>query len=455
MKLLFRNLLARNLLAHQVSAFGFIALFGPQAFAYDQPIAGMSPEQRLEFSLGKSLFERFWVPSPSSTTASDGLGPLFNARSCHSCHVNGGRGHAPTADQLGSDVPSFFIRLGAITQPSMDKVIGDPVYGRQIQPFSATKVMPEADYRVIWQQKLVQLADGTEVKLRQPVLDWTRLNYGELAADTGISMRVSPPLVGMGLLDSIPLSRLQQLADPDDTNADGISGRINWREVNGNLVAGRFGHKASNVSLREQNHSAFNGDLGLSTPLFPYPSGDCTSGQPLCIDSPNGNSPHLDDLEVSQEQSRLVDFFVAHMAPPAMRNLNEPWFLEGKAIFDELNCGACHTPKHITQSDRFPLLDGKTIYPFTDLLLHDMGPELASDFPVYSANPQEWRTAPLWGIGLSDKISGRTGFLHDGRARTIEEAILWHGGEAQQSKRGYTQLNQEQRSVLIRFLESL
>jgi CxxC motif-containing protein (DUF1111 family) len=259
----------------------------------------------------------------------------------------------------------------------------------------------------------------------------------------------------MGLLNSIPVARLQQLADPDDANGDGISGRINWRRVNEEQVAGRFGHKASNISLMEQNHSAFNSDLGLSTALFTNPSGDCTAAQSLCVDAPNGNSPHLDNLEVSHEQSRLVDFFVSHMAPPVMKNLNEPWFLEGKAIFDELNCGACHTPKHTTQSDRFPLLDGKTIFPFSDLLLHDMGPDLASDFPVYSANPQEWRTAPLWGIGLSANINGRNGFLHDGRARTIEEAILWHGGEAQQSKLGYTQLNHEQRSVLIRFLESL
>ncbi|MBM6550388.1 di-heme oxidoredictase family protein [Marinomonas ostreistagni] len=423
--------------------------------AYNQPFSNLSAEQKQSFILGEGVFERFWVPSPSSTTASDGLGPLFNARSCHSCHVNSGRGHAPRADQLGSEVPSFFIRLGSKTRNTKDGVVGDFMYGRQFHPLSATNVMPEGDYRVHWETQQEVFPDGYQVTLRKPVLDWQTLNYGEFADDTGFSMRVSPPLVGMGLLDAVPTATILEYADPDDADQDGISGKANWIEIDGEPKLGKFGHKASMPSLTAQNQSAFNGDLGLSTPLFPAPSGDCTVAQKDCMIAPNGNSAHIDNLEVGHEQTRLVDTYVALSRPPAMRNLDQAWFREAKQTFDELNCGSCHRPKLTTGEATFSALSNREFYPFTDMLLHDMGPELANGFPVLHANPQEWRTAPLWGIGLSEQVSGRNGFLHDGRAQTIEEAILWHGGEAQASKQAYKQLNANQRTLFIRFLESL
>ena len=443
---------------YYVAALTFIsvsALADGLSDAYKQPFANLSAEEKQSFYLGESVFERFWVPSPSSTTASDGLGPLFNARSCHSCHINSGRGHAPTADQLGSEVPSFFIRLGSKTQLSSTGVVGDYIYGRQFHPLSSTNIQPEGDYRITWHEKTETFPDGHQVQMRFPSLHWTSLNYGPMSKETGVSLRVTPPLVGMGLLDAVDPQTILEFADPDDDNNDGISGKANWLEVEGTKRLGKFGHKASVTSLTAQNQSAFNGDLGLSTPLFPAPSGDCTTEQLDCLSAPNGNSQHIDNLEVGVEQSRLLDTYVALSRPPAMRNLNEPWFRPAKKIFDDLNCGSCHRPKLTTGSSEFAALAHRDFYPFTDMLLHDMGPDLANEFPVLNAAPQEWRTAPLWGIGLSEKVSGRNGFLHDGRARTIEEAILWHGGEAQASKMAYKNLNAKQRDLFIRFLESL
>lgn len=423
--------------------------------AYQQPLPNLSATDKQAFYLGQSMFERLWVPAPSSTTASDGLGPLFNARSCHSCHVNSGRGHAPTTNQLGSDVPSFFIRLGKSDQAQTDHVIGDYMYGRQFHPLSATNVKTEGDYRIHWQESIEIFDDGYQVTLRKPSLEWLSLNYGDFQESTGFSMRVSPPLVGMGLLDLVPDSLILEHADPDDQDQNGISGKPNWIERNGEKLLGRFGHKASVPSLKEQNQSAFNGDLGLSTELFPFPSGDCTVAQTDCMQAPNGNSQHLDDLEVSKEQMAVLDTYVALSMPPAMRNLDQAWFKDAKQIFDQLECGSCHTPKLTTGSSEFTALSHRDFYPFTDMLLHDLGPELANGFPVLNASTQEWRTAPLWGIGLSESVSGRNGFLHDGRARTIEEAILWHGGEAEASKNAYKSLNAKQRALFVRFLESL
>lgn len=423
--------------------------------AYNQPFSSLTTEEKQAFYLGESIFERFWVPSPSSTTASDGLGPLFNARSCHSCHVNSGRGHAPTSTQLGSEVPSFFIRLGHKNPSAPHGVLGDAIYGRQFQPLSATNVMPEGDYQIEWQTRTETFPDGHQVTLRKPSLIWKTLNYGQFDKNTGFSMRVSPPLVGMGLLDAVPEQTILEWADPIDANQDGISGKANWVRYKGELALGKFGHKAHVVSLSEQNQSAFNGDLGLSTQDFPAASGDCTEKQTDCMKAPNGNSAHLDQLEVSIEQGKLLNTYMALSQPPAMRNLDQPWFLEAKVIFDDLKCASCHRPKLTTGSSEFTVLRHRDFYPFTDMLLHDMGPDLANDFPVFEAEPQEWRTAPLWGVGLSDAVSGRHGFLHDGRALTLEEAILWHGGEAQASKEAYKSLDAKQRTLFLRFLESL
>ncbi len=437
--------------------------FPSYAFAsdYSRPLIGISPKDKLDFHIGESVFQKFWVPAPSSTTASDGLGPLFNTRSCNSCHLQNGRGHAPIANESGTTVPSTLIRLGKsypnynLPADTIYPHIGDRTYGHQFQGQSSPGILPEGDYYLTYHTHTETLNDGTTVELRKPNLHWSQLNYGDLEDSTGFTMLVSPALVGMGLLDNIPDENIIANADPDDKNNDGISGKVSWVDSNKSII-GRFGYKAAAPSVSIQNQTAFNTDLGLSTPLKTAPSGDCTELQQDCLASPNGNSPHLGDLEVDQQQSRLVDLFVSLSSPPAMRNISDPLFLEGKNLFDQLGCASCHIPKMNTgEKSKFAVLNNRTFYPFTDMLLHDMGPELAGGFPSFSAIPSEWRTAPLWGMGLSKKVSGRVGFLHDGRAQTIEEAILWHGGEAERSQGHYKNLNKEQRKKLIYFLESL
>ncbi|BFM48567.1 di-heme oxidoredictase family protein [Marinomonas sp. THO17] len=431
---------------------------------YNQPLANLSVEEKFDFHIGEGVFQKFWVPSPSSTTASDGLGPLFNTRSCNNCHRNNGRGHAPEEGISGASIPSFMVRFGrryeetSMLEQTIFPNIGDPHYGGQLQGQSSPGVLPEGDFYLSYETKIVTLDDGTEVALRKPKLHWTSLHYGPLSDNTGITLLNSPPLIGMGLLDNIPEKIIIDAADPNDEDNDGISGKVSWIPApKGNqLVVGRFGYKASTPSVSVQNQLAFNTDLGLSTKHFPSPSGDCTDWQQACLQSPNGNSPHLGNLEVDEQQARLVDLYVSLAAPPAMRNLSDESFLKGKDIFMASGCANCHTPKMTTDDQSaFDVLKNRTFYPFTDMLLHDMGAELSAGFPSYSAQPQEWRTAPLWGLGLSEKVSGRVGFLHDGRARTIEEAILWHGGEAKKSQQAYKNLSKEYRQKLIYFLESL
>lgn len=434
----------------------------PDADAFQRPFTNLSAEQKFNHSLGRSLFEKFWVASPSSTTASDGLGPLYNARSCHSCHLNNAKGHAPTNLQSAVSVPSFFVRLKTWPRPidfdPKSAVSGDPVYGTQLQTLSTTQLAPEADLVVKYEYQTRLFSDGTPIQLRRPTYQLDKFGYGPLNPNTVLSGRVSPALTGVGLIDALDDATIQANADENDSDGDGISGRTNtvWDKINQTWRLGRFGWKATVATLSEQNQSAFNGDLGLSTPLVTSPYGDCTSAQTACLNLENGNSEHLDNLEVSNKVMALVNQFSALSAPSKIRNLADKKFMQGKLVFDELNCAGCHTPKLTTGSQtEFSVLANKTFYPFSDFLLHDMGPDLADTGREFDANGQEWRTAPLWGNALNKTTSGRESYLHDGRARNLIEAIAWHGGEAKQSQESFLTLNKTQRSDLIYFLESL
>lgn len=430
--------------------------------AFMQPFPNLSAQQKLNHSLGRSLFEKFWIASPSSTTASDGLGPLFNARSCHSCHLNNGKGHAPIEGQNGASVPSFFLRLKQWPQSSnanpKKTVEADPVYGTQLQTNANINIAAEANMTIRYEYKSVQFPDGSKSELRKPIYQLADFSHGELHHNTKLSGRVSPALVGVGLLDAVADQTLFDQADPNDQDKDGISGKVNivWDKTTQTWRPGKFGWKAGMATLTEQNQGAFNGDLGISTPLFPSPFGDCTNTQTDCLSLPNGNSPHMENLEASSKVVNMVDTFTALSAPPKMRNLGSDEFLQGKDIFDQLQCSACHRPTMKTgKHPLFPALSNQTFYPFTDLLLHDMGQGLADIGNEYQAQGVEWRTAPLWGLGLNKSVSKKQSFLHDGRARTLDEAILWHGGEAQKSRDAYIQLHKKQRDLLVKFLESL
>jgi CxxC motif-containing protein (DUF1111 family) len=302
----------------------------------------------------------------------------------------------------------------------------------------------------------VKLADGT-VSVRKPTYSVTDLKYGALHPDTLMSPRVAPQMIGLGLIEAIPEEQIRSNADPEDKDGDGISGRTNevWSMENNKVMLGRFGWKAGVPSIAEQSAGAFAGDMGLSTPLVHKSSGDCTPAQNYCMKAPNGDSAS-DGVEVLPKLFDHVVFYAQNLAVPPRRNAKDAKIVQGKALFYQLGCQSCHAPTFTTGTvEGQPQLSNQKIWPYTDLLLHDMGEGLADNRPEGMADGREWRTAPLWGIGLTQTVSGHTFFLHDGRARNVAEAILWHGGEAQASRDGYAALSKAEREALDAFVNSL
>jgi CxxC motif-containing protein (DUF1111 family) len=273
-----------------------------------------------------------------------------------------------------------------------------------------------------------------------------------------LSPRLAPPLIGLGLLEAIPDEDLLSLADPDDADGDGISGRPNrvWQRETGTVAIGRFGWKAGMATVNEQSQDAFFHDIGLSTPLYPGGAGECTPRQTACLEAPDGDSPQYDHLEAPRQVVELVVLYVRNLAVPASRDADDPEVLQGRRLFYQTGCDRCHNPAFTTRRDTTaPELSGQQIRPYTDLLLHDMGDGLADNRPEGMASGREWRTPPLWGIGLTATVSGQTGFLHDGRARSILEAILWHGGEAEAQRNAVLNMSERETTQLVRFIESL
>ena len=423
--------------------------------AFSLPSANLAPSRRLDFNVGNSFFRNPWVIAPASTTARDGLGPLFNTNACQNCHIKDGRGHPPASDATHS--VSMLVRLslpaGAehATLLARTGVLPEPVYGVQLQDMAVPGVEPEGRVRVTYDDRSERFADGFEVQLRQPRLQIDQLGYGALHPDTLFSVRIAPPMIGLGLLEAIADEAILANADSDDRNGDGISGRPNTvrDQATGEDVLGRFGWKAGQPSLAQQNADAFLNDMGLSTPLL---GGDnCSDAQHACRNLPNGGEP-----EISENIFNQVLFYTRNLAVPTRRNVDDPNVLAGKQLFHTAGCAACHTPIHVTRADAAePELANQTIRPYTDLLLHDMGEGLADNRPEFQASGREWRTPPLWGIGLTEAVVGHTQFLHDGRARTLLEAVLWHGGEAEAAKQRVLSFNGEQREALLAFLNSL
>ncbi|WP_313646997.1 di-heme oxidoredictase family protein [Pseudomonas sp.] len=427
--------------------------------AFSLPSANLSPERRLDFAVGNSFFRSPWVIAPSTTTARDGLGPLFNTNACQNCHVRDGRGHPP--EPGASNAVGMLVRLSIPDQPYLAKVIErlgvvpEPVYGTQLQDMAVPGVTPEGKVRVSYTPQWVSFADGHQVELRRPSLQISQLGYGAMHPDTRFSARVAPPMIGLGLLEAIPEAALLANEDPDDRNRDGIRGRANrvWDDALGKTVIGRFGWKAGQPNVNQQNVHAFNGDMGLTTTL--QPKDDCTAAQTACLAAPNGDGDG-DEKEVSDNILRLVTFYARNVAVPARREVNAPQVLAGKNLFFQAGCQGCHTPQFTTADDApEPELANQLIRPYSDLLLHDMGPGLADERTEFAANGQDWRTPPLWGIGLTATVSGHTQLLHDGRARNLLEAVLWHGGEAQRARDQVLTFNAEQRDALLAFLNSL
>ena len=437
------------------------------ANAFSQPSGNITFEDELTFKLGNGLFRKLWVSSPSSTLASDGLGPLFNARSCQRCHIKDGRGHPP--QNKDDNAVSMFLRLsvpdpgGIPNDPALAEIEGyiatlpEPTYGTQLQDFAVQGHAAEYSFGVTYREETVTLGDGTSVALRHPHYSAENLGYGPLAEGVMLSPRVAPQMIGLGLLEAIPAKDILALADPDDANGDGISGRPNvvWSKDLNRPMLGRFGLKAASPSIKEQSASAFAGDIGISSPLFPAGAGECSPRQTLCQNAIHGDKDAR-VTEIDAEGLALVTFYSRNLGVPARRNIGDPTVLRGKEVFYGSGCASCHQPSFVTHR----LVDQaeqsfQLIWPYTDMLLHDMGPGLADNRPEARATGREWRTPPLWGIGLTRQVSGHSYFLHDGRARSLLEAILWHGGEAQTARDKVVSMTTQDRNALLTFLESL
>ncbi len=427
--------------------------------SFSLPSANLPPSRRVDFSVGNSFFRSPWVIAPSTTTARDGLGPLFNTNACQGCHIKDGRGHPPTPD--APNAVSMLVRLSIPDAPQYARlieqvgVVPEPVYGGQFQDMAVPGVAPEGKVRVDYTPVPVRFKDGTEIELRKPVLLITQLGYGPMHPDTRFSARVAPPMIGLGLLEAIPEEAILANAAVQAKENNGINGRPNrvWDDAQQKTVMGRFGWKAGQPNLNQQNVHAFSGDMGLTTSLRPFD--DCTDAQIACKQAPNGNGPD-GEPEVSDNILRLVLFYSRNLAVPARRGVNDAQVLAGKNLFFQAGCQSCHTPKYTTAANAAePELANQVIRPYSDLLLHDMGEGLADNRTEFQASGRDWRTPPLWGIGLTQAVSGHTQFLHDGRARNLLEAVLWHGGEAKAAQQQVLSFNAEQRAALLAFLNSL
>jgi CxxC motif-containing protein (DUF1111 family) len=432
--------------------------------AFSHSTANISFADEQKFKLGNALFRKLWVSSPATTQASDGLGPLFNARACQSCHLKDGRGHPPEGD---TDATSMFLRLAVPVEMTDEQrnaggffvgSLPDPTYGGQLQDLAVPGLQAEGRMVISYSEQTVELNDGTVVQLRAPSYSVADLAYGPMHPDTTLSPRIAPPMIGMGLIEAIESADIRARADPEDKDQDGISGRVALvrDKSSGRILTGRFGWKAENATVRQQSASAFAGDIGISTPDEPRDFGDCSQNQSDCWSFPTGVQPRLGDTEAPDPVLDLVTFYSENLAVPARRRVDDVQVLAGKELFYESGCVSCHTPKFVTsRSAQHPAHAFQLIWPYSDFLLHDMGEGLADGQPVGVASGQEWRTPPLWGIGLTETVNGHSFFMHDGRARNLTEAILWHGGEAKSARDAFAAMDKADRDSLIAFLESL
>ncbi len=422
-------------------------LLGSNAFI--TPAENISDANETLFFSGNSFFNQAWVQAPASTVSRDGLGPLFNARSCAACHFKDGRGAPP----LEPDEPflGILLRLSIAGEGPDGAPVPEPSYGGQLQPFSIAGVPAEGNPTVEYTEITGQYDDGTTYTLLSPTYVISDLAYGPLSDEVRISPRVAPAVIGLGLLQAITEDRLEELADPDDADGDGISGRINRVPdvSSGTLAVGRFGWKAEQPTVRQQSAGAFLGDMGITSGLFP--AQNCSDAQDDCEGAISGGEPEIPDDRLDR-----VDVYGRLLAVPIRASYRNEVVLRGKQIFNEIGCASCHVATHQTGGDSdLPEVRDQKIWPYTDLLLHDMGPELTDNRPSFAADGQEWRTPPLWGLGFYETVNGHNRLLHDGRARGVAEAILWHGGEGEASRDEFRALPVEDRDALVAFVESL
>ncbi|MCD4758413.1 MAG: thiol oxidoreductase [Arcobacteraceae bacterium] len=423
---------------------------------FSQQITGLNNEQIDKFIEGKSFYRIPWVEAPSATTARDGLGPLFNANTCISCHPKNGKGSI--YNENGSISRSYIIRVSIPSNGSkqhqdilkFNGFVSEKTYGSQISINGSLNVPFEAKPLVAYKDITVTYPDGEIVTLKQPLHgvdhQLTNLNYGKLHEKVSLSSRLAPALLGLGLLEQITDEQILANEDIDDINKDGISGKANivYSPQDKTFKVGRYTYKASAPSVIHQSAAAANNDMSLTSPLFP--NENCTNAQENCLKAPKGDAMRADtpfDLPIHRLES--IAFYLKNLKIPKS-TITE---FEGEKLFAQIGCIKCHIPS-------FNLANSYKVKPFTDMLLHDMGEGLSDGRVEFKATEQEWRTAPLWGIGKHKlTLKKEPELLHDGRAKTIEEAILWHGGEALKIKNDFMSLTKEQRNKVINYIKEL
>lgn len=415
--------------------------------AYAQRAANISGDRENLFDFGHSLFFRNWVTAPSTTDDLDGLGPVFNQRACSSCHERDGRSEPFTRS---GDMLGMLLRLSVPGETAHGGPVGDPNYGGQLRPAGLLDIPGAGTPRVSYVEIPGTYGDGTAYSLQKPTYWIESLNYGPLSTEVMISPRVGPAVFGLGLLEAIPEEAL--LAHAHEPDADGVSGRPNyvWSDQNSRQEIGRFGWKANEPTVVQQALGAFLGDIGITSVL--YQDETCTSVMTAC----NQRASVGEHPELHERHTLAIGLYMRTLGVPARRDVKDPTARKGEALFDTMGCASCHVTTF--QTGAYPEVlevENQTIHPFTDLLLHDLGEELADGRPDFQASGSEWRTPPLWGIGLLKTVNGHELLLHDARARGMAEAILWHGGEATTAKERFRNAPAADREALLTFLRSL
>ncbi len=421
--------------------------FGENSFA--EEAANLPWQLSRDFDEGDGHFERPFKEATASTQGSfnDGLGPHYNRTSCEDCHFSDGR-----TDPVPGG--SLLVRLSVPGKGAQGGPNPHPVYGGQFGDVASAGVMPEGSVEIRYEDVPGTFGDGTPYTLRKPTVVLNDLNYGPLGKDIMMSARGAPSIFGLGLLEAISDDTLLAWADPDDADGDGISGKVNrvWDNDAKFMAIGRFGWKAEEATLMNQAAGAAVNDMGVTNRL--HPAQPCSPKQTDCVNTFHGDAEG--GYEMSDKMLEEMTTYLEFLSVPARGHLDDERVVRGEKLFADAGCASCHKTNVVTGDDHVRRrLRGQAIQPFTDLLLHDMGEGLADDRPSFAANGREWRTAPLWGIGMVETVNGHTKFLHDGRARNLEEAILWHGGEAEESKEAYRTFSKVDRDAIIAFLKSL
>ena len=382
-----------------------------------------------------------------------GLGPTFNENSCPGCHRNASRSAAPGHGQEAKQ--GMVIRLSVTGHDEHGGPRPHPHYGDQLQNRAIANHVPREGRAIIFYDTVeVSFADGEKKSLRKPRVEFSELAFGELGRDTMVSARVAPALFGMGLLEAVPESGIVALAKQQQTQ--GVSGKINyvWDEESRSTVIGRFGWKANQPNLRQQVAAALVNDIGATSAI--YPIDNCPAVQTVCRSEPTttncggvaGSCSGNLLPEVLPSRLEMITTYL-HALPAPARDVKQDND-SGARLFNQAQCAARHVPELKTGANTLiPSHANVTIRPYSDLLLHDMGNELADGRPDFLADGREWRTTPLWGIGQLRQLSGHSDLLHDGRARDVTEAILWHSGEAETAREAFKQMPKSERDALI------